>query len=263
MWIFSYQLIILMYQYQNKYYIVRKGDFAVNGNKKIVFSLLSFVMALDDYMNNNSSDCMTIMIGSTFVWTIIEAFLHLSKTRQIKSMYIRLNGMKFSIPTFWGIFLQGFQEGGLVSTFGLYFGDRLYQLKCIFILHIFIFFIVKSLMSKGRGYNVLSKRQINAPGSLAVIGLMTMYNLKIALEFPQHIYRQMRMFFVMVYVCGIWTCVAYHKQFRAVHKDVNMNIGTYICKTPSHKEEIIVLGYDVIFEIGVAYLTFYNWFVLK
>lgn len=28
MWIFSYQVIILMYQYQNKYYIVRKGDFA-------------------------------------------------------------------------------------------------------------------------------------------------------------------------------------------------------------------------------------------
>lgn len=252
-----------MYQYQNKYYIVRKGDFAVNGNKKIVYSLLSFVMALDDYMNNNSSDCMTIMIGSTFVWTIIEAFLHLSKTREIKSMYIQLNGMKFSIPTFWGIFLQGFQEGGLVSTFGLYFGDRLSQPLHLCLLHVFILFIVKGLMSKNRGYNVLSKRQINAPGSLAMIGLITVYNLKIALEFPQHIYRQTRMVSVMVYVCGIWTCIAYHKGFRGVYKDVMLNVGSYVCAPPSYVEELIVLGYDVIFEIGVAYLTFYNWFVLQ
>lgn len=66
MWIFSYQVIILMYQYQNKYYIVRKGDFAVNGNKKIVYSLLSIansslfdggdVSFLASYVAGNSSE---------------------------------------------------------------------------------------------------------------------------------------------------------------------------------------------------------------
>ena len=26
---------------------------------------------------------------------------------------------------------------------------------------------------------------------------------------------------------------------------------------------VFVLGYDVLFEIGIAYLTFYNWFILQ
>ena len=73
----------------------------------------------------------------------------------------------------------------------------------------------------------------------------------------------MRMVFVMVYVCGIWTCIAYHKGFRGVQKDVLMSNRIYVMEKTTYIDDIIVLGYDVIFEIGIAYLTFYNWFVLK
>ena len=62
----------------NQYFIIRKGDFATDGNKKIYYSLFSIALGLGN-INRNSLDCFTIMIGSTFIWTIIEFFLHITK----------------------------------------------------------------------------------------------------------------------------------------------------------------------------------------
>ena len=59
----------------NKYYIIRTGDFATNGNKKILYSLFALVLCIDDYYTNHSYDCFSIMIGSSGVWSIIELFL--------------------------------------------------------------------------------------------------------------------------------------------------------------------------------------------
>ena len=77
-----------MNPFENKYYIVRTGDFATDGNKKILYSLFSFGLCLDDYINNHSTDCFSIMIGSTMVWTFIEFLLYITKTRKMSSMYI-------------------------------------------------------------------------------------------------------------------------------------------------------------------------------
>ena len=122
--------------YDNKYYIKRIGDFATNGNKKIIYSLFSIFLCLDDYVNNHSYDCFRIMLGSTFVWTLIEIYLNISKTRVIKPMYITmLHKKKIRLPKYVGIFLQGFQEGGVVTTFGLYFGDRLFDRLVVAVSH--------------------------------------------------------------------------------------------------------------------------------
>jgi hypothetical protein len=72
--------------YDNKYYIKRIGDFATNGNKKIIYSLFSILLCFDDYVNNHSYDCFRIMLGSTFVWTLIEIYLNISKTRVIYTL---------------------------------------------------------------------------------------------------------------------------------------------------------------------------------
>ena len=103
----------------DKYYIIRKGDFATNGNTKILYSFFSILICLDDYIFWNSTDCTYLLIGSTIIWSFIELFLHLSNTRIIKPMYITLFGKKQEIPEYLGIILQGFQEGGLITTIGL------------------------------------------------------------------------------------------------------------------------------------------------
>lgn len=74
--------------FNNQYYIIRKGDFATDGNKKIYYSLFSICLCVEEYVQYQSTDCFYIMIGSTIVWTIIESILHTTNTRVIKPMYI-------------------------------------------------------------------------------------------------------------------------------------------------------------------------------
>ena len=130
---------------QNKYYIVRLGDFATNGNTKLIYGLFSIILSFDDYISRNSTDCFLILFGSTIIWTFVELFLHTTHTRIIKPMYIVLRNEKYQLSQTMGIILQGLQEGGVITTVGLYFGDRLYEIKYIILLHAFILCIVVNI----------------------------------------------------------------------------------------------------------------------
>ena len=76
--------------FDNQYYMIRNGDFATNANTKIIYGLVSTGLCIDDYMNRNSLDCFVVLIGSTAVWSFVELMLHLSKTRNIKPMFISI-----------------------------------------------------------------------------------------------------------------------------------------------------------------------------
>lgn len=247
----------------DKYYIVRIGDFASDGNKKILYSLFSFGLCLTDYLYNDSGDCFYIMIGSTLIWTIIEFFLYVTNTRKMKSMYItRFNGKKRKIPKSLALLLQGSQEGGVVTTIGLFFGDRLYQLKYFLLFHVFILYIVINMtMKQTYDGKIGSKRQINTNSSLLIMGTITLYNVKTIMDNPSHYQRQCNMFLTMMYISSIWTIIAYYKGFRKV--EVHEKDGNHYNVIQNNMlHAFFILGYDVLFEIGIAYLTFYNWFIL-
>lgn len=248
--------------FNNQYYIIRKGHFATNGNKKIYYSIFSCCLCLEEYLNSQSTDCFYIMIGSTLVWTVIECVLHITETRVIKPMYITdIYKQQYLIPKPVSIFLQGFQEGGVVTTFGLYFGDRLFDFKYFMAFHVFIAYIIMNLNSKQNISKVASKRHINNVGSVCTMSSIALYNMYTLYQYPEHFQRQFNMFFVMTYVCSIWTYIAYKKGFRTVEKHIIHN-NVKIIRPGDDMDAILVLGYDVIFEISIAYLTFYNWFIL-
>jgi len=248
----------------SKYFIIRKGDFATDANKKIYYTIFSILLCLDDYFMNNSIDCFRIMTGSTIVWSIIEFILHYTKTRIIKPMYLTnyYNNNKILMPRPLSIILQGSQEGGVVTTFGLYFGDRIHNLICLLYLHVFIGYIILNLCSKQNTSRVASKRHINNNGSLLTMTTITIYNMYNLYLYPRHIIRQIRMLFVMIYVCSVWTYIAYKKGFRDVETHYIQNSRTIVEKKSMYNT-CFVLGYDVFFEIGIAYLTFYNLFIVK
>ena len=247
----------------NKYYITRSGDFAIDGNKKILYSLFSIGLCLEEYLTRQSTDCFHIMVGSTLVWTLIEFFLYITNTRKIKSMYItNYNGKQIKLHKSISLFLQGFQEGGVVTTIGLYFGDRLYEPKYLIMYHSFILFMIMNMAKKQKHETtVLSKRQVNTLSSMFIMSYITLYNVRSMLLYPSHFYRQCKMLFSMIYISSVWTLIAYYKQFRKV--EIHYNQGShYIVKPFSHWDAFWILGYDVLFEIGIAYLTFYNWFII-
>ena len=280
---------------ENKYYIIRKGNFATNGNTKIFYSIFSTILCMDDYINRNSKDCIFLLIGSTIIWSFVELFLHISKTRVIKPMYITLFGGKQELPQYLGIILQGFQEGGLITTLGLYFGDRLSDYRYLIFLHLFILFIISNIYIKKNTIKS-SECQINTFSSVMLIGIATIYNSIKIYQHPQHLYRQLTMFSSMVYISSFWTFFAWYRGFRTIEIHLkkssysfiknenenennntdntdntdnngnngnnNDNIVKYNIKKITAFDIFIIFAYDIFFEIGVAYLFFYNLFLI-
>ena len=89
----------------------------------------------------------------------------------------------------------------------------------------------------------------------------TVYNGISLYNNPDHIVRELMMCTSMFYMSTIWTVVSYYKGFRKVEVH-EYKKKQYVIKSPNCIDTFCVLGYDVIFEICIAYLTFYNLFVL-
>lgn len=250
---------------RNKYYIIRKGDFATNGNTKILYCIFSILLCIEEYYNNNSIDCFSIMIGSTIIWTIIEFLLHASRTRMIKPMYVNFFGKKKFLPNYAGVFLQGFQEGGFITTFGLYFGDRFFNLKYLILFHVLITIIIFDINLKNNWVES-SRRQVNTLGSLTFICGITCYNIYCLYNNYNDFNRQFMMFFSMIYLSSIWTFFTWLNGFRTIEiyiKNKNSIIDNqkYKKKSINNIDAFLILGYDVIFEIGIVYMLFYNLFI--
>jgi len=253
-----------MYLLDNKYYMIRNGDFATNANTKLIYGFVSGLLCIDDYINRGSSDCIMILITSTTAWSFVELYLHTSGTREIKPMYIMLGNHKQRLPQSFGIILQGFQEGGVISTLGLYFGDRLYEMKSQIHMHMFIMLVVMNIFMK-KNKMKSSKRQVNSKGSLVLIGGASVYNMYMCYNHPEHIERQLSMFLVMIYICSYWTFFAWYRGFRSIeiHEPQMIEQGDgviqhYVVRQANYWETFCVMAYDIIFEIGMAYTFFYN-----
>ena len=242
----------------DNYYIIRIGDFATNANTKIYYSIFTLLLCLYDYLSNHSNDCFVIMSYSTIIWTIIEIFLHVTNTRVIKPMNLHFIHRIYKVPTYIGVFLQGFQEGGCVTTIGLFFGDRLFQWQYVIYLHFLIGYIVYNVAKKERINNCCSKRLVNSYSSLLLMSIVTLHDLKNMYQYPNHFYRQLQMLFVMIYVCLFWTCITWYKGFRKVEVYKLNENNQELILPHSLLNTFVVLLYDVVFEIGFAYLFFYN-----
>ena len=250
----------------NKYYIIRHGDFATCANSKILYGLFSLLLCLEEYITTYSTNCIQILIGSTIVWSAIELYLHLSSTRIIKPMYIGFTGNKWQLNNYAGIMLQGFQEGGFITTVGMYFGDRLFILNYMIMFHILIIGIIIHIAfnnnnNNNNNNNIVKKasmRQINTTSSLSLMSTITIYNGITLYNNPSHIFRQLAMFFIMVYISSIWTIMAWYNNNRTVEIFVKNDYNEYDKKTVTNLDSFYVLTYDVIFEIGIAYMFFYN-----
>ena len=121
--------------------------------------------------------------------------------------------------------------------------------------------MVINILKKNANTKTLSKRQINTPGSLCLMGSATIFNVWVIVNNPSQLYRELNMFASMVYICGIWTIISYYKDFRKVEVYLYNN-NTYTRKPDFLIDAFFILGYDVVFEIGIAYITFYNMFII-
>lgn len=249
--------------FTNKYYITRTGDFATNANKKFAYTILGLGLCYNDYIKRNTLEYVSVFIGSSIFWTLIELFLNITKSRVINPMNIKIgNKIKVPVNKYVSIALQGTQEGGVVTLIGLYFGDRISSYYYQTIYHIIISYMVINMFYKKSNLKIRSRRQINTPSSLLIMGTVTVYNAITIYHNPEHVFRVAMMFLSMVYISSIWTYVSYKKMFRNVETEMLDDNKKYSIVISSKNTVFNVLIYDVIFEIGIAYITFYNLFII-
>jgi ABC-type molybdate transport system substrate-binding protein len=102
-----------------------------------------------------------------------------------------------------------------------------------------------------------SRRQVNTAGSLLAMTGVSAFNIHTMYFNPEHICRQICMLAVMIYLSTWWTLAVWYRGFREVAVDDNV-YSDIIVKKASRHDTAMVLAYDVIFEIGIAYLSFYS-----
>jgi hypothetical protein len=256
----------------NKYHIIRNGDFATNGNTKVLYGIFSGILCMDDYFSKESTDCISIMIGSSIIWTVVEMYLHATRTRIIKPMQVGLAGRQLMLPQSVGALLQGVQEGGVVTTVGLYYGDRIHDAGSMIHLHLFIVVVIANVLMRDTitdSMSVKSLRQVNTWGSGLLILATTTYNLSMVWRNPEHASRQLAMLSIMVYICSYWTFFSWCKGHRTIEVHVRTpthesnSLQKYSIKPVTALDTFFILAYDVLFEVGIAYVLFYNLFVLS
>ena len=93
------------------------------------------------------------------------------------------------------------------------------------------------------------------------MSLISLYNLKILYVYPEHLQRQLKMLFVMIYISSFWTLTAWYKGFRQVELYIPNKDNVEIIQKQSYFNTLYILSYDVVFEIGMAYLFFYNFLI--
>ena len=76
--------------------------------------------------------------------------------------------------------------------------------------------------------------------------------------YPDHFLRQMKMLFTMIYVSAFWTFIVWYKGFRTVEVYIKNEQDQEIIQKKNDFNALFILSYDVIFEIGMAYIFFYN-----
>ena len=65
----------------------------------------------------------------------------------------------------------------------------------------------------------------------------------------------------MIYISSIWTFLVWLRNFRKVEILLKNN-NNYIQKEITYLDSFLILSYDIVFEIAIAYLTFYNLFII-
>jgi hypothetical protein len=272
-----------------KYYILRSNTFAQSANVKILYTVFALILCYGNI------EYFQLYLMSTGCWTIVEFLLQKLHIRQIGAMVLKtpthyLNDVyvekhnlnkyinkQYIIPHYLAILLQGSMECGFIMIFGLFFADRLKeQYMLMFVVLICIFSNTMWLSSntysdilndyfsspvykqflnrkivKINKITYTSKRLINAKIPLIVLFLAVIYDIYgyLYIEFL----RPFKMLFIMVLLGYVWTLAQVLMETRLVVTNDNNPV--------TKLESLAVLSFDVIVEIGLAYMPFY--FILK
>lgn len=231
---------------ENLIFMIRAGSFGTDYLTKLFVLLFSLAICWYDWKKNKRKDYLYVFLIGTLIWFLVEFSIQIQGVR-VTDAY--LFGM--SLPIFFAALLRGAAEGGFVILFGLFFADRLKNKKwlSIFILLTLAFFIT-TIVTQGAitDKEVSSKRDLLNNNGLIYMAVMVLFDIFWLAKSNKEVRKRAFLsFLIMIIVTGAWTIAEFISGTRWIELGTNF-APTYL--------QFLGLGYDVIVEIGLAYIPF-------
>lgn len=232
--------------FENILFIIRNGDFGTDYFSKLLFLIFSLIVCFYDFKKNNRKDYFFIFLIGTFIWFLVEFSVQALGIRVTEAFMFGL-----PLPIFIAALLRGAAEGGFIILFGVFFADRLNKKWILtFLILCVLVFSLTLLTQQGVSTNgeVASRRDLLNTGGLVYMSLMIIFDIFWLSKTTSKIRkRAIYSLLAMIIFTGAWTLGEYLAGTRWIE------LGSVLA--PSYLQ-FIGLSYDVIVEIGLAYIPF-------
>jgi hypothetical protein len=199
-----------------------------------------------DWKKNKRKDYFYVFLIGTIIWFSVEF--------SVQSLGIRVTDAYMyglHLPIFVAALLRGAAEGGFIILFGLFFADRMNR-KWITVFLILcgvtLYITLSAQQNMPPTGEVASRRDLLNTGGLVYMSMMILFDIfwlaKAKIKVRN---RALPALLVMIIFTGIWTLGEYLAKTRWIELGSSLAPG-YL--------QFLGLSYDVIVEIGLAYLPF-------
>lgn len=241
--------------FDDRYFIIRDAAFGRDFTPKLWVALIALGLVLWDLRTQRRRDYLWVFLIGTIIWAGAEALLAIQGVRDMPDRV--LFGRPLSLSA--SYLLQGMGEGAFIAVVGLFVGDRLLVpahrrravLGFVLLCALITAATIRSAQRLGGDEVVASRRDVGATMSLVALAVLALIAAWFLISWQGWRPRAAAMFAVMVAVSAIWTIGQVAVGGRWVETAAS---GGY--ERASALVTGLVLAFDVVVEIAVAYLPF-------
>lgn len=240
--------------FDDTWFIIRDAAFGRDFTPKLWVSLIGIGLVLWDWRTQRRRDYLWVFVVGTVLWAGAEALLALQGVRDMPERV--LFGRPIPLPV--SYLLQGMGEGAFIAVVGLFFGDRLLtpgrrRSAALGLAVLCGLITLASMRSAARvaGPVVASRRDVGATSSLLALVALAAIALWLVVRRRAWRPRTAAMFGVMVVLSAIWTVGQVAVGGRWVETATPTG---FVDASPL--VSFLVLGFDVLVEIAIAYVPF-------
>lgn len=238
--------------------MIRDGSYGSNFLVKLINSIVCLTICLVYKKVKKRNDYFWIFLTGTFLWTLVEVVLQLTGARETPQVFL----FGWELPMFLQVLIQGISEGAFVAILGILFADLFLEKKsriwgAILFLAYNSYLVVDNLLRsnvfKNVGGDVTSRRDMFTPASIIYLSIMIIIGIIWFIKADRESrIRGLMMMGVLIVMVTAWTAT----QVWANTRWIEIGPLSDLTRAPPIIE-ILVLAYDIIVEICLAYLPYY------
>ena len=244
--------------------MIRDGFF--DFHVKLINSIVCIIVCIIYKKVKKSNDYFWVFLTGSFFWILVESVLQLTGARETPQAIL----FGWEVPIYFQVLLQGISEGAWVAILGIMFGDLILERKSriwggvlliAYLVYQIIDISLRGKPSKNIGGDVLSRRNLFTIPTIVFLSIMLIIDiLWIFKADKESRVRGAMMIGVILLIATVWTITQVLVNTRWIEIGPLSDLNR-----PSPIIEILVLAYDIVVEICLAYLPYYAipWMIMN